>query len=141
MKVCKKCEVSKSLSEYYVHPQMSDGYINICKECTKKRVREFSRSERGREYDRERNKTDKRRRWLRDYLQKRRVANPIVTRCRNKFEKALLAGKITKKPCEVCGEVNVQGHHEDYNRPLQVTWLCGIHHRELHGQYKRRDQF
>jgi len=43
------------------------------------------------------------------------------------------AGRMNRQPCEVCGINNgVQGHHEDYSKPLEVIWLCRKHHRQLH---------
>ena len=39
-KKCFKCNIDKSLSEFYKHPQMLDGYLNKCKTCTRKDVQE-----------------------------------------------------------------------------------------------------
>ena len=46
--------------------------------------------------------------------------------------KALRKGTLVKEPCEVCGELKAEAHHEDYNFPLDVIWLCLSHHKELH---------
>ncbi len=48
---------------------------------------------------------------------------------------AIRDGGLTKEPCEVCRtSKNVQAHHDDYYKMLEVRWLCFLHHRELHGQ-------
>lgn len=46
---------------------------------------------------------------------------------------ALRFGLIEKMPCEVCGATKVDGHHDDYEKPFEVRWLCKRHHLELHG--------
>jgi len=48
-----------------------------------------------------------------------------------KVKAALKSGKLIKHPC-FCGELKVEGHHEDYSKPLDVTWLCPLHHAERH---------
>ena len=47
---------------------------------------------------------------------------------RNAVKVAIRSGKLIKKPCEVCGETKVHGHHDDYSKPLEVRWLCPKHH-------------
>lgn len=44
----------------------------------------------------------------------------------------LKRGKIIKEPCIVCGDVNSQMHHPNYDKPLLVIWYCRKHHLELH---------
>ena len=45
---------------------------------------------------------------------------------------AISIGKIMRCPCQVCGDTNSQGHHDDYSKPLEVRWLCPQHHTEVH---------
>jgi hypothetical protein len=44
----------------------------------------------------------------------------------------LKRGKLTKGPCEDCGVEEAEMHHEDYSRPLEVTWLCRQCHLDRH---------
>jgi hypothetical protein len=41
-------------------------------------------------------------------------------------------GHITKQPCIICGNRDSEGHHKDYNKPLEVVWLCREHHLYIH---------
>ena len=42
-------------------------------------------------------------------------------------------GILVRLPCEKCGtNEDVQAHHDDYYKPLDIRWLCRKHHREHH---------
>lgn len=47
---------------------------------------------------------------------------------------ALRDGRLVKGPCARAAEGTCRGriemHHEDYAKPLDVTWLCSGHHGE-----------
>lgn len=47
-------------------------------------------------------------------------------------QNALRCGLIHKGPCEVCGAVKADAHHDDYERPLAVRFLCRKHHAQHH---------
>lgn len=51
---------------------------------------------------------------------------------RTKVRRAIKKGLIIKpKNCEQCNEVKkLEGHHEDYTKPLQVIFLCNSCHRK-----------
>ena len=47
-------------------------------------------------------------------------------------------GSIKKLPCIDCNsKENLQGHHEDYSKPLDVIWLCVGCHRLRHRKFKQ----
>ena len=57
------------------------------------------------------------------------------------FESAIKRGVVLRKNvCDFCGEApvfkdgrsGVQAHHSDYNKPLDVDWLCQSCHYEWH---------
>jgi len=63
---------------------------------------------------------------------KMRKKYPEKYMARDVLHKAVVAGRIIPEPCFACGKELVEGHHEDYSRPLDVVWLCLKHHRLLH---------
>jgi len=45
----------------------------------------------------------------------------------------LQRGKLKRKPCEKCSTTeSIHAHHDDYNKPLEIRWLCAKCHREWH---------
>lgn len=61
-----------------------------------------------------------------------RRANPAKYDAHLAVQRALNAGEIAKLPCEVCGDETVDAHHDQYDEPLNVRWLCRRHHTRLH---------
>lgn len=70
---------------------------------------------------------------------RRYVRDPVLRmrhEARWKTRRAIASGKLTRQPCEVCGEPKTQAHHEDYTKPLEVQWLCVSCHRARHAAAK-----
>lgn len=62
---------------------------------------------------------------------KHRAEHPEKVKARKAIYHLIRAKKIIKEPC-FCGSLKVEAHHDDYNEPLKVAWLCRKHHREIH---------
>lgn len=131
MKRCFKCGETKAAEEFYRHPMMGDGRLGKCKVCTRRDVQENRERKQGYylAYERRRYRDNPARRRS---LAASRKRYPMRDRARVHLHNAVARGKINKGPCEVCGATRVDGHHEDYSKPLEVRWLCRKHHMEHH---------
>ena len=130
MKKCKSCGEQKSPNDFY------EGQPT-CKECTKRRVRERARTNpKVQEYDRKRAKLPQRRQNAARVSRRWREEHPEAYRAQNKVNNALRDGKLVKGPCAICGTTkHVHGHHRDYSKPLEVTWLCAKCHHRIHAAF------
>lgn len=59
---------------------------------------------------------------------------PEKWKARAKAHYAVKTGKLVKPlKCTDCREVKkLQGHHEDYSKPLELIWLCQKCHTDRH---------
>lgn len=57
---------------------------------------------------------------------------PERVAARNEVRKALRNGTLKKEPCSHCGSIEVEAHHEDYSKPLEVIWWCQKYHDFYH---------
>ena len=67
-----------------------------------------------------------------EVTKKYRENNPKKYKAHSMVGSAIKSGKLTPQPCSVCGAEKVHGHHPDYDKPLDVIWLCAEHHSEWH---------
>jgi 5-methylcytosine-specific restriction endonuclease McrA len=103
-KSCKSCGEVKALSEFYRHPDMKDGHLNSCKDCRKayQRSRPYDK-----EYERQRNQTEKRKAFLSANLKRWRRENPqkmAVQLARRRARKLNAEGDFTVEDFEALCE-------------------------------------
>ena len=135
MKTCKKCGITKPLTEFYKHSEMQDGYLNYCKDCIRYQVSKhwyanvdtFRKKERLRWQRRKHNPLEIKRRS--EYQRKYRSKHKDVMKAHNAVHRKL----IPPDRCEICGEpCKPHGHHENYDELLKVIWACVACHRQIH---------
>lgn len=125
MKKCKKCGIEKEASEFYKENRTKDGLRPNCKVC-------YEKARVG--YQKEYRKTETSLAIYRKHraLYAKNPENREKIRARDTLNNAIKAGRLSKKPCIICGDEKVHGHHYDYSKPLDVKWLCRKHHIEEH---------
>lgn len=133
-KECFKCKTVKPLTGFYKHHAMADGHLNKCKECTKNDVTEHRSKniEKIREYDRQRGKNADRIKLSTELTKIWRQEDRRRLSAHNKVARAIKSGQILRSPCVRCGAIKSVAHHEDYDKPLDVMWLCQPCHKQRH---------
>jgi hypothetical protein len=69
--------------------------------------------------------------------------NPGAVNAHHAVNRALKNGKLSKSLCCQfinCNNKNVQAHHPDYSKPLEVIWLCPKHHKLIHSAKMSEDK-
>lgn len=154
MKRCFKCQCEKPEDAFYKHAAMKDGRLGKCKDCTKADAnrRRQENLEAIRAYDRMRGSMPHRVAARKDYaktpegrlaharaLKVSKARFPERAAARTTFSNAVRDGRVIPWPvCAVpdcCGKPH--GHHPDYSRPLDVVWLCDMHHKEVHAMARK----
>ncbi len=134
MKTCKDCKTAKPLTDFYKHKNMMDEHLNTCKECKKlaSTSNRNSNLERYREYDRERGKNQNRLEAARELKRIWREKHRKESLAHMAVHRAVKSGLLQRLPCQSCGHEKTVAHHEDYDKQLDVIWLCEPCHKKHH---------
>ena len=120
-KKCGRCEEVKNVECFNKNKYSKSGLRSQCKDCMKK-----ERADLKYHYKAWRNSEEKKA-WYAKYRRDRYQKDKKKVKARN------AARVIKRKPCEVCGATdNIHAHHDDYDKPLDVRFLCLKHHAEWH---------
>lgn len=120
MKKCSVCKIEKHPEEFYSDPRLSDGVTSCCRMC--KRAKNKGRHKK----------------------HSSAVKSPEKERVRGALRWAVKKGTVIKP--SVCSQCHIptpkqllDGHHHDYDKPLEVTWLCRSCHGLQHMSDKTRE--
>lgn len=140
MKTCFKCHRDLPFSAFYRHPAMADGHLGKCKACTRNDATNHRNNnlDRCRAYDRSRN-GEPQRVALFIAKSKRKNKDPQYMSAHNAVTRAVKSGTLVRPSvCSRCPATErIQGHHDDYSKPLEVMWLCPICHAARHKELGR----
>jgi len=156
MKTCTKCGETKHRSRFGTNKNRKGGLQCWCKTCNTKYNREYLaknrdsiRNHKRIYYANNRASVLKRvhdyrvenREQIARHKQERHLAHPEHKKAQDAIKTEKRAGRLSVKPCEMCGsDENIDAHHDDYSKPLDVQWLCRGCHLRLHVKKKQEKQ-
>ena len=116
-KICPMCNEEKKLPEFPKDKNRSNGISSYCKQCKN----EWKRSNATRLYLNVKE------------TRKQNVEYQRKTKVWRTTNNAVRAGKLIRPSiCSVClEEKDIEAHHEDYSKPLEIIWCCKDCHVEL----------
>lgn len=140
MKQCSKCRGVYDESHFHKHRATRDGLQYACKLCQAEHTRKSQIA-----FPERHNANTKRSSlkfqsqhgisraslWMRNNKDKRRLYNKAYYALRRK--------QTPPDTCSMCGvkSSDIHAHHIDYNKPLEVVWLCRECHLAEHGKMAR----
>lgn len=114
-KPCSHCRQLKSLEAFDHSRKSRDNRHHRCKTCERRR-------------DKERLRSGSLARSIAGWYKR----HPEALEAHRIVRQAIRRGELRREPCCMCGCAKSHAHHDDYGRPLDVVWLCVVHHAEHH---------
>lgn len=120
-KKCRKCGIIKPISEFYTHPKMLDGHLNVCKDCVKKTERERYNKNTEKEGFYEKERIRGREKYRRLY------AGKTISHIHK--ENSNTRRRFASRGIDISGK---ELHHWNYNEKDAVFLLTPRQHKKVH---------
>ena len=133
-KKCANCKKTKKISMFPKDKQQASGLKSYCKKCSQLLSKNYyyNHLEKSR-LTKKKYSHSKRGLKILGLIAKRMIKKyPEKYIARYRLNNAIAIGRIKKLPCEKCNNLETEGHHEDYSKPLEVKWFCNYHHKKIH---------
>jgi hypothetical protein len=146
-KICRSCGELKDIDAYCKDSASPDKHRHVCRECASISNKAYRRSHHyelhsKRSERRRANPEENRRRKRAGYSPEKRkeydrkycAENREKREAKNLVNNAILRGALVRPSrCEACHEqIKPEAHHENYEKPFDVIWLCSSCHKRRH---------
>lgn len=122
---CYRCHSTEKLLKHAVSTDGVQSYV--CRKCNSQKMAAYYKTKKGKAN-------------IAANQKRMREKHRVKHRARSYLGMCVAKGKVSKPiKCETCGkkEVRIEGHHEDYSKPLEVNWFCTDCHADRHRFMKR----
>lgn len=126
---CIKCNTSKPLDSFYKSTIYKSGY-GECRPCVRSRVAAANKKPHRVAYFNSQLYRDRHRLNFKTYFSKYPARHAVRQQTYQAIEKGLLTRASHCESCNTTGKI--EAHHDDYNKPLDVRWLCSKCHSHWH---------
>lgn len=115
---------------FAINKLSAGGRKRRCKACELRieKERRAKKIDEIRAYDVKRAKSKNRRQQAKKNNLQWKANNPLKRKAQQMVSNAIRAKKLVRKNCLICDKAKTHGHHDNYAKPLQIMWLCPVHH-------------
>lgn len=140
LKLCPKCGMLKAIDEFAVNKSRKGGRQVYCRKCQNKMTQAWADYHRSIRCQHQRSYCKRNRDARAETMRRAKERCAKAHAAKQAVREAIKAGILIPEPCGYngCGRTDVQGHHHDYDKPLDVWWRCPEHHRPIY--HRRKDE-
>jgi hypothetical protein len=131
---CLKCKVTKKIDMFKKREDCRIGYASVCIQCMQEWTNKYYREKYKKDEEYRKKYLGKKAKWRKENKYNYHQPQTLQRRAYDKIQNSLSYGRIIKpKNCYCCEEIKpLHAHHYDYDKPLDVFWVCVSCHKFVH---------